>query len=205
MDKTAHSLFLSGGFSMLRMKLRFCLVLALAFFFSSPASAIEKFRQPDLISFAAGYKDFNKDEPRREAADFRLEYRWGVSLLPQITSYFKSWDPYVQFHPFVGGEVTTVGQLYGLGGLAMDILIGNHGIITWSEGVGLFYGGDAFPMGSFVEFRSQVEVGWRFTNEMRLTAAISHISNAKITNRNPGAEIVSVYFHMPTSFLCGKK
>ena len=170
--------------------------------YAQPAQV--SFKQPDLVSFSAGYFDFDKDEAHRQAADFRGEYRWGISLLPLISSYFNSWDPYVQFHPFAGVETTTLGQLYGLGGWAMDGYIGRHGIFTWSEGVGLYYPGNAVRLGSFVEFRSQAELGWRFDNEMRLTGQISHISNAGLTQRNPGAEIVGVYFHVPVAVFAGR-
>lgn len=168
----------------------------LAFSFAAPAQAASSM-QPDLLSFGLGYMDFDKSESHKQSADFRAEYRWGMSLLPKVSTWFNSWDKYVQLHPYVGGEVTSLGALYGLGGLAFDGYIGRHVIFTWSEGVGFFYPGNMAPMGSFVEFRSQAELGWRFHNEMRITAQISHISNAGITRRNPGAEIAGVYFHIP--------
>jgi hypothetical protein len=181
------------------------LLAAIAAFtlFTASAQAAEAVKQSDLVSFGGGYIDFDKSESHKQAADFRGEYRWGISLLPLVSNYFNSWDPYVQFHPFAGVETTTLGQLYGLGGWAMDGYIGRHGIFTWSEGVGFYYPGDAFRLGSFIEFRSQAELGWRFDNEMRLTAQISHISNAGLTQRNPGAEIAGIYFHVPVSKLFG--
>lgn len=173
------------------------LALAMVFVLALPARAEAPQKQPDLIDFGGAYFDFDKSEAHRQAGDFRLEYRWGLSILPKISHVFDSWDKYVQFHPFVGVETTTLGQLYGLGGWAMDGYIGRHGIFTWSEGVGFYYPGDAMRLGSFVEFRSQAELGWRFNNEMRLTGQISHISNAGLTKRNPGAEIIGVYFAVP--------
>ncbi len=162
------------------------------------------YRQPDVVSFGVGYMDFDKTESHKQSADFRGEYRWGLSLLPKISPWFNSWDPYVQFHPFVGVETTTLGALYGLGGWAMDAYLGRHIVFTWSEGVGFFYPGDMAPLGSFVEFRSQAELGWRFDNNMRLTGQLSHISNAGITKRNPGAEIAGVYLHVPVNMLAGR-
>jgi hypothetical protein len=94
--------------------------------------------------------------------------------------------------------------MYGLGGLALDGYIGRHVIFTWSEGVGVFYPGDMWPLGSAVEFRSMAELGWRFDNEMRFTGEISHISNAGLTSHNPGAEMVGAYLHVPTSLIFGK-
>ncbi|MFY9287217.1 MAG: acyloxyacyl hydrolase [Alphaproteobacteria bacterium] len=162
-------------------------------------------KQPDLISFGGGYFDFDKDEPRKKSGDMRLEYRWGLSMLPLVSSYFNSWDKYVQFHPYAGVEFTTRGLAYVNGGWAMDAYIGRNFIFTWSEGVGFLHPGNTAPLGSFIEFRSQAELGYRFDNEMRLTAQISHISNAGITKRNPGAEIIGLYWHVPTEWFCSRK
>lgn len=167
----------------------------------APATNSDTFIQPDLISFGLAYDDFDKNEARRQSGDIRAEYRWGMSLLPMISSYFTKWDPYVQFHPFAGGEVGTLGQIYGLGGFAMDAYIGRHVIFTWSEGAGLYYGGDSVRLGSVLEFRSMGELGWRFDNEMRVTAELSHISNAKITKWNPGNEYAGVYLHVPVGMI----
>ncbi len=161
--------------------------------------------QPDLLSFGAGYYDFDKgkDQPKTNSADFRLEYRWGLSILPLVSNYFSSWDKYIQFHPYVGFETTSRGMTYGSGGWAMDGYIGRHGIFTWSEGVGLYQAGDSHSLGSFVEFRSMAELGWRFDNNMRITAALSHISNAGLTKHNNGAEIAGMYLHVPVSLIAG--
>jgi hypothetical protein len=170
---------------------------------ADPAQTADPASQPDLVSFGLAYADFDKTEGRRQTADFRVEYRWGLSLLPLVSDYFKNWDPYVQFHPFAGGEMTGLGELYGLSGLAMDWYINRHIVFTWSEGLGLFTSGDAYRMGSILEFRSQGELGWRFDNDMRLTVEASHISNDKITLRNPGMELAGLYLHVPVDTFFG--
>ena len=159
---------------------------------------------PNLLSLGAGWYDFNQNSPRREAIDFRLEHRWGMSLLPKASNYFSSWDKYFQIHPIVALETSSREQFYGGAGFAFDILLGRHFVITPTELVGLYYRGDGKRLGSFVEFRSTLEGGYRFDNEMRLTAFIGHMSNAHLTNLNPGANTVGGYLHIPTSMLCGK-
>jgi hypothetical protein len=153
---------------------------------------------PNLISLSAGYIDFDKDEPRTRSADFRLEHRWGYSL-------WSSQNNWLDFgiHPIAGVEFSTRSQLYGFGGLAFDLVFWKHLVFTESEAVGFFDSGDAKPLGSFIEFRSQAELGYRFDNNMRLTAQVSHISNAGLTHRNPGEEIVGAYFHIPVSSIFG--
>jgi len=156
--------------------------------------------QPDLISLGLGYVDFDKgsDDPHTRSADFRLEYRWGHPLWGAQGSVLD-----FGIHPLAGIDVSTRSQLYGFGGFAFDFLLWRHFVVTESEAVGLWDSGDAKPLGSFIEFRSQIEGGWRFDNDVRFTAQVSHISNAGLTHRNPGEEIVGAYLHIPVHTLFG--
>lgn len=187
---------------------RYVIALATAALFSltiaGPAKAAENTDLPNLVSVGAGWFDFNKNSPQREAVDMRLEHRWGMSLLPMANNYFKSWDPYFQIHPMVAIETTNRGQFYGAGGFALDFLLGRHIVITQTELVGLYYRGDGKRLGSFVEFRSTFEAGFRFENEMRLTGFIGHTSNAGLTDLNPGANTIGGYLHIPTNILSGR-
>jgi hypothetical protein len=164
------------------------------------------FNTPDLLLIGAGYTGFDKfnnqysrdGEAHTRATDIRMEYRWGYSL-------YKGSDDWFDFaiHPLAGGMVSSHKQLYGFGGLDFDFLMWKHLVVTESEAVGLFDSGNAKPLGSVIEFRSQLESGWRFDNDMRLTAFIGHISNAGITHRNPGEEIAGGYVHIPVKMLFG--
>lgn len=151
-------------------------------------------KQSDLISFGIGYMNFDKSEPKTNSADFRFEYRFGYSFL-----HGEEWG----FHPFLGFETTSRNLLYGLGGFSLDWMFCKHGIATWNEGLGYLSAGDQRSMGGTFQFRSQAEIGYRFDNDMRVTAQFSHISNAKLTRVNPGAEIIGMYLHVPTSTMFG--
>jgi hypothetical protein len=59
-------------------------------------------------------------------------------------------------------------------------------------------------MGSFIEFRSTVEAGYKFDDASRLTVAYGHISNAGLTSVNHGAEILTLYYHIPVDKIFGK-
>lgn len=164
-----------------------------------PASSMPQ--EQDLLSFGYSYVDFDKDEtdnPRTRESDFRLEYRFGTLLLPAQNSWLD-----FGINPLIGGEASTRGQFYGFGGLAFDFLFWKHFVLTESEVVGFFNSGDAKPLGSFIEFRSQAELGWQFDNDIRLTASIGHISNAGLTHRNPGEELIGGYLHVPVNMLFG--
>lgn len=141
-----------------------------------------------LVGFSAGKFDVMDSVHQDSAGDFRFEYRFGTPLFYVIK-------------PFVGVEATTDGSAGVLAGLVADWVLADHWIINpsfaavgWAHGAGK-------DMGSALEFRSQLEAGYRFDNAWRLTGAFSHMSNADISNDNPGAETVSLYLHVPTSTL----
>ena len=48
-----------------------------------------------------------------------------------------------------------------------------------------------------LEFRSGIEVAWRFDNRSRLGVEFTHISNAGIYDRNPGTETLTVNYSIP--------
>lgn len=148
------------------------------------------------LSLSVGNFDhtlIDDSDSRDEAADFRLEYRFGTSLLPAI-------EPFATLRPFVGLEATSDEALYGVGGILLDVTFGQI-FVTPSFGVGLYGRGDGKDLGYPVEFRSQIEVGYEFANEMRLSLAYSHLSNAGLDDRNPGADIIGAYLHVPVSQL----
>lgn len=160
------------------------LVPALVFLgLSLPApTAAQVFRDsPPLISLGVGAFDVIQQDDM--AADFRLEYRHNKGL----------WI----FKPWIGAEVTTDGALYGVGGIHSDFHLGNHVVVSPSFGIGAYYKGSGLDLGSVLEFRSQLEIAYRFDDESRLGVAISHLSNASVSDRNPGTEIATVYYSIP--------
>ena len=203
-ERLPHPVYLNGGL----MRRLYAAALAVLLGASTPVLAaapsgvpVASSNQPDLVSFGGAYFDPDKGEPKTHAADFRLEYRFGVSLLPLL--FGGGQDDALQFHPFLGFETTSRNLLYGLGGFTMDWVFARHGVFTWSEGAGYLDSGDQRSLGGTFQFRSMAELGYRFDNDVRLTTEISHISDAKLTRWNPGAEIVGMYVHVPTSLMFG--
>ncbi len=162
---------------------------------TAPATTEASGGDPDLVSFGVGYFDVLKNEPRNRAADFRLEYRWGETLWSDV----KDW---VSIRPWVGTEITSDGGVYGAGGILFDIPLGSL-TFTPSFGAGLHYDGDGKQLGSFWEFRSQAELSYRFENDSRIGIAFGHISNAGLSKDNPGSEILTLYYHVPSHWLFG--
>ena len=136
---------------------------------------------PSFLTLGLGYFDMNKQD--NEAVDFRLEYRHGQ----------KFWI----FKPWIGVEATSDGAVYGAAGVLIDVFLGNRVVLTPSFGAGYYEEGDGKDLGHEIEFRSQIEVSYRFDDRSRLGLAFSHISNASIGADNPGVEILNVYYSIP--------
>jgi len=156
---------------------------AAALLLAAPVSAEEG--EPALLALGLGYYDIRaKDDT---AADFRLEYRSDLAL----------WI----FRPWIGLEATSDGAIYGLGGFLADIPLGSRFRLTPSLGAGAYHNGDGKDLGHAVQFRSQIELAYRFEDGQRLAVAFSHISNASLSNQNPGTEILTLYYMVPFDLL----
>jgi hypothetical protein len=162
---------------------------------SAPAAAADE-KQPDLISLGAGYFDVLRSDSKDHSGDFRLEYRFGDLLTP-------GWTNWLAIRPWIGGEITTQRSLYGAGGLIFDIPIGSSFTLSPGIGAGLYSVGRGKDLGSVVEFRSTAELSYKFENNSRIALSFGHISNAGLGEQNPGAEIVTLYFHIPSNWLFG--
>lgn len=180
------------------------IVVALSMVPAGPAAA----QKAALLSFGVGqfdndtldlggaglYFDLGDKAGKNKATEARVEYRSGTELY--------SAGRWLSIRPFVGASTTTDGMLYGLGGVLFDVTWGNF-VFTPSIGAGLWTRGDGKDLGSPIEFRTMFEVGYRFENEARVTAALSHMSNADIGSKNPGANSLMLYVHLPVGSLFG--
>jgi len=122
------------------------------------------------------------------AGVFRAEYRFDTKLL--------------FLRPLLGTEITTDRSLYAYGGFAFDVFFGDHWVLTPNETVGFWARGsdEAKNLGSWVEFRSGAEFDYRFADHSRFGFSFHHISNAGLTQRNPGEEEALLNYSIPLSF-----
>lgn len=141
----------------------------------------------NYLSLGIGQWDvFDGDDT---ATDLRVEYRHGESLFWEIK-------------PWGGLEATTDGSVWVGGGLLADFNITPNIYVIPSLGAGLYaQGGSDKDLGSAIEFRSQLEGGYQFMNGHRLGVALSHISNLDIDDKNPGTEILNLYYSIPVGNL----
>ena len=141
---------------------------------------------PSFIAFHVGGYDVNDNET---AGQLNIEYRSG-------------WDEwYVK--PFGGVMATTDAAIYGYAGFMLDIYFGRRIVFTPNVAVGLYSDGDGKDLGSVIEFRSGVELAYRFDSRARLGVAFHHISNASIEDINPGTETLTLVLSLPLDNLFG--
>jgi hypothetical protein len=134
---------------------------------------------PAFVTVGAGVFDVFHDQ---QAGDFKLEFRA---------------DRLGFIEPLAGIEATTDGATYVYGGFNIDILIGRRIVFSPGFAVGYFSHGSGKDLGARTEFHSGAEVSYRFDDRSRLGLALHHISNAGITEHNPGTEILGVTYSIP--------
>ncbi|MEE8334152.1 MAG: acyloxyacyl hydrolase, partial [Alphaproteobacteria bacterium] len=135
---------------------------------------------PTLLALAIGYYDFNDNE---DAAEFRVEWR-GRDWLWRLK-------------PLAGVMVSSDAAFYGYGGLAVDFDLGRRFVLTPSLAAGLYADGSGKDLGSVIEFRSAIELAWKLEDGARLGLMLYHISNAGISDDNPGTEVLSLGYAIP--------
>ncbi|MEE9139295.1 MAG: acyloxyacyl hydrolase [Alphaproteobacteria bacterium] len=140
---------------------------------------------PSFLTMGAGIFDVFDDDT---AGYFRLEYRSDARLL----SFIK---------PLVGISISTDGAVYGYGGFNIDLYFGRRWVFSPGFAVGAFEEGDGKDLGNTVEFRSGAEIAYRFANRARLGLAFHHISNASLSDRNPGANVLVLTYSLPFGYV----
>ncbi|RCK47027.1 deacylase [Thalassospira profundimaris] len=133
------------------------------------------------IGFSTGIFNVGEDD---EATEFRLDYRDNHALLDFL-------------RPIAGVMVTSDKAVHGYGGVMADILWGDHFATSLYTSVGAFHDGDGEDLGHWIEFRSGIELAYRFDNQSRVGLGFAHISNANLGDENPGAEVLSLTYTIP--------
>ena len=139
---------------------------------------------PAFISIGAGAYDWNrKKDPGTEV---RLEYRDNHKI-------------FNLFKPFAAVSAATSSNTFFAGaGILMDLYFGKRIVLTPSFAPHYYHGGnDKLDLDYALEFRSQLELSYRFDNRSRLGVAVSHYSNASLGKTNPGTECAQIYYSIP--------
>ena len=143
---------------------------------------------PAFLSFAAGSYDWNRQKD--QGVEVRVEYRHDKKILGPLK-------------PFVAAAVSkndTTQTFVGVGVL-MDIYFGKRFVVTPSFAPHFYNGGNTkLDLDYALEFRSQMELAYRFDDRSRLGLAVSHYSNASLGKTNPGTESALLYYSLPVDF-----
>ena len=117
---------------------------------------------------------------------------------------YRSDKKFFYLKPFAGIDVNFDygGMVYA--GVLMDIYLGRRIVVTPTFAPGIYWQGDSKDLGYPVEFRSMLEVSYRFDNRSRLGVAFGHISNASLSKDNPGTELFLLTYSHPFPDLFGR-
>jgi len=151
--------------------------------------------------FGLGVYDIKFDgSEKNQATDFRYEFRSENSLLdigPEEDNFFF-------LKPFFGIEYTNDSASYFLTGIYFEdnlgeLFEGNKSkyYFTPSFGAGFYDDGSGKKLGNTLQFRTSIEVSYELKNKNRIGISLSHISNANLSSKNPGVEILSFSYHIP--------
>ena len=149
----------------------------------TPAAAPPRRRtdDPGFLTIGAGFYDINDNE---EAVEGRIDWRGGTKYL---------WI----FKPLLGVMWTSDMAVYGYAGFLTDFYFGRRIVVAPSLAAGYYHDGDGKDLGSAIEFRSGIEIGYRFDNRSRISVLFYHLSNAGIDDNNPGTEVLSFGYSHP--------
>jgi hypothetical protein len=154
---------------------RIALFLALTFLSGSGRlqAADDRVSEPGpraSLGVTAGLFEFTDDTYR--AAELGVQYR-GAGRLWII-------------HPMAGGMINGDGAFNLYAGFGVDVPLGQRVLIRLAFAPGYYHQGEGKDLGLGLEFRSSIEIGWRFGDGWRFGVEAYHLSNADLGEINPG-------------------
>ncbi len=123
--------------------------------------------------------------------DYSDDYR--RSGFVEATYTFLSSDKknlFGKFTPVTGAMITQDNATMIYTGIKGNFLIGKF-IIIPSFTPGYYDKGSGKDLGSFFEFKSQINLGWNFKDHSNVGLSYSHISNGNLGKKNPGANNIA--------------
>lgn len=153
---------------------------------ADPPDAASKDREsePPLLSLNGGAAEIFDPHPA---------FCWSAIYRPAWR--FHRLGPWILFGSGLDGEY------YAAGGVLVDIPLGERWALTPSFGGGYYHSSGDLDLGFDMQFRSCLELAYRFRNRHRLGLAIAHLSNGSLRNDNPGTETLSLVYSIPLDSL----
>ncbi|GAA3866497.1 acyloxyacyl hydrolase [Celeribacter arenosi] len=136
------------------------------------------------------------DAPARFGVAFGNVIFDGNGIGSEIYLRYDAPGTFGPFQPVFGVSLTDDASAWVGAGAAWDEQFGN-GYVELHLMAGLYANGNGVNLGSPLEFRSGVEVGYEFDNGWRVGAYFDHRSNADIEPVNPGLETLQLRVSVP--------
>ncbi|NGX56654.1 MAG: hypothetical protein K1060chlam5_00897 [Candidatus Anoxychlamydiales bacterium] len=138
----------------------------------------------DLLSFGAGVFNIRKEKNR--TSEYRVEYKfhqnlWGVK-------------------PFLGFLITARSSNYTYVGVYIDIYPKKPLFFSLNLAAGYYNKGNGKDLGFPLEFRSGIELTYKFKSLKRIGAHFYHISNASLGDKNSGTECLDFFISFPIRY-----
>ena len=81
--------------------------------------------------------------------------------------------------------------------LRHDFWLSDNWLVIPSFGLGSFKDSDEINLGNDLEFRTGIELAYKFYRQYRIGLALFHLSNGGLSDRNPGTEALVVSLSIP--------
>ena len=100
--------------------------------------------------------------------------------------------------PITGGFITENSAAYIYTGVEWNYALSDKLKFTPSFAPGIYHDGDGKDLGHILEFKTEVQVSYSFSESTNLGMSYNHISNASLGDKNPGAN--SYMFNLLKNF-----
>lgn len=144
---------------------------------------------PAFLTFQSGAWDVIAQN--KMAAAWAMEYRDDTKL----------WI----FKPFGGMMMNSNAGLDAYIGILLDLYMGRRIVAQLGFAPTIYYRGTGIDLGFPLEFRSSLELAYRFDDRSRLGVQMYHLSNASLGWKNPGTEVLMLSYSVPITRFTGKK
>ena len=135
------------------------------------------------ISCSAGAFDVTTPEGQFITSAFGIEY------IPPVKYY--------TVRPLIGAFITGHTSTYINAGISFEWIIVDKVLVNPGIAVGWYNKGSGKDLHFPLEFRSSIALAWVFDNLVRIGLRLHHLSNAGISDPNPGVEVLTLFLAVP--------
>lgn len=136
-------------------------------------------RHMSVIAGEVGIND-TLDGPQWYGIEFRGRPHTRWNLVP---GYGVNWAANGAYYVFIDNRI--------------NYWVRERWLFSLYSGPGVFKRSRELDLGHTIEFRSGVEVAYRFDDDSRFGISWAHLSNASISDRNPGTEVLVLTYSRP--------